>query len=61
MIGRFPVPGYPRWTGAVAGIGAPYTGPDGQMTVDVSFHLTRRARWYVAARLFLGKGVPGAA
>ncbi|MFC8583302.1 hypothetical protein ACFUGD_01815 [Streptomyces sp. NPDC057217] len=61
MTGRFPVPGYPRWTGVRADIGAPYTDADGRLTTDVTVRVTRRARWYVLARQLLGKGVPGAA
>ncbi|WP_327169553.1 hypothetical protein [Streptomyces subrutilus] len=61
MTGRFPVPGYPRWTGMVADISPTYTGPSGHITADVTVRITRRARWYVRARLLIGLGVPGAA
>ncbi|MGA5424534.1 hypothetical protein [Streptomyces lavendulocolor] len=50
MTGRFRVPGYPRWTGVVRDISAPYTGEDGRLTADVTVRLTRRARWYARAR-----------
>ncbi|MFC8491789.1 hypothetical protein ACFUJU_13500 [Streptomyces sp. NPDC057235] len=61
MSGRFPVPGYPRWTGVRADIGTMHIGADGTLTADVTVRVTHRARWYVLARQLLGKGVPGAA
>ena len=60
MAGTYRVPGYPRWTGVVAHIGETRT-EGGQLTTAVQVRITRRARWYVRARLLLGKGVPRAA
>lgn len=56
-----PVPGFPRWTGFRVHV----TGPaerseNGALIVNVYVRITRRARWYLRARLLLGLGVPGA-